>query len=141
MTRRCSRCKKTLPVDQFGFVSRTQRLKSWCNPCSAAYAVKYRAAGRMRGPRLKHSYGISENEYQQMLDTQNGCCAICKRIETRVGRTGAVLPLCVDHNHTTGDIRGLLCSSCNQGLGFMQDDPDRFRAAANYLEGNKDLRG
>lgn len=76
---------------------------------------------------LKRVYGITDAEYDAMLESQGGRCAICCR--SRRGRR-----LAVDHCHATGAVRGLLCSSCNQTLGKMGDDPERLRAAAAYLE-------
>jgi hypothetical protein len=77
------------------------------------------------GPRRKH--------YLVMQGVQNGVCAICGNNETRIQR-GKVCKLANDHNHVTDQLRGLLCSKCNSGLGFFNDDPDRLRAAAGYLE-------
>ncbi len=76
---------------------------------------------------LKYYYGISVEEYDALLARQNGKCAICR--EKPEGQT-----LCVDHCHATGKIRGLLCRSCNVGLGNFRDDPRLLRAAIAYLE-------
>jgi len=76
---------------------------------------------------LKYYYGISVEEYDALLARQNGKCAICR--EKPEGQT-----LCVDHCHATGKIRGLLCRSCNVGLGNYRDDPRLMRAAIVYLE-------
>ena len=65
--------------------------------------------------------------YEAMLAQQNGVCAIC---ETRPDDR----PLCVDHDHATGEVRGLLCHSCNVGLGNYKDDPRRTRRATAYLK-------
>lgn len=84
---------------------------------------------------LRKKYGITPAIYQDMWKAQGGVCAICKKAETRRHRTtGRPLDLVVDHCHRTGDVRGLLCSNCNGGLGSFDDDLDRLRAAIAYLE-------
>ncbi len=84
---------------------------------------------------LKHRYGIDLKEYNKLYDSQNGLCAICRLPETFIhNKTGKPQDLSVDHSHTSGKVRGLLCQSCNHGLGKFKDDVDICRAAANYLE-------
>jgi hypothetical protein len=80
---------------------------------------------------LSGKYGISVREYDALLTTQGGGCAICGRTENP-GRFRQSLP--VDHNHETGAIRGILCIDCNRGLGMFRDDPRLLRKAATYLE-------
>lgn len=75
---------------------------------------------------------VTEEQYQQMHDAQEGRCAICGDEETMV-RNGRALPLAVDHDHANGLVRGLLCHRCNCGLGYFRDDPDRLRGAQEYL--------
>jgi hypothetical protein len=81
---------------------------------------------------LKARFGITPETYVAMLDAQDGVCAICRRPETRIVR-GCVSALAVDHNHTTGQIRGLLCFRCNSGIGALGDDPENIDRAAEYL--------
>jgi hypothetical protein len=73
-------------------------------------------------------YGITQDDYRQMFADQCGACAIC--LEPAQGRK-----LCVDHCHTTGKIRGLLCRKCNSGIGMLRDSSVIVRLAANYLDG------
>jgi len=80
-----------------------------------------------RGWKLKSRYGISAAEYDDMLMEQGGVCAICK------GESGNTR-LVVDHDHETGDIRAILCHSCNTGLGMLEDDPARLKKAIRYLK-------
>lgn len=84
---------------------------------------------------LKYHFGITIDDYNQMVQKQGGLCAICKSPET--GTNGrwemSILQLAVDHNHKTGKVRGLLCRRCNQALGKLEDDPALFEAAATYL--------
>jgi Recombination endonuclease VII len=79
----------------------------------------------LRSAPLKRLYGISAAEYDALLAKQGGACAICrKRSKAR---------LCVDHCHVTGTIRGLLCHSCNLGLGSLKEDQASLVAALAYL--------
>ncbi len=78
-------------------------------------------------------YGIERAEYERMLDEQSGCCAICDEPPDPDG-VRAASRLHVDHNHTTGAVRALLCNKCNRGLGYFQDDPVLLQAAIRYLE-------
>ena len=82
-------------------------------------------------------YNLTLDDYNQMFEQQNGICAICHRPETRQHK-GKITRLCVDHDHTTGEIRGLLCYRCNVTLGMMDDSADRLRMAARYLENRDD---
>lgn len=75
--------------------------------------------------RLKFQYGLTLEQYEDMLFRQGGRCASCRH--TNKGRR-----LCVDHNHTTGSIRALLCDDCNVALGWLHDDPVRCLLLAQY---------
>lgn len=88
---------------------------------------KYRADG------LRKSFGMEMYEYQELFERQDGKCAICANLET-VTRDGVVINLAVDHCHTTGAVRGLLCRGCNHGIGNFRDDAERIRKAAAYIE-------
>ena len=82
--------------------------------------------------RLK-KYGLATEDHQRMLAEQNGVCAVCKRNSDR--------ELCVDHCHATQKVRGLLCWKCNTGIGMFDDDPDRMRAGAAYVERARGVAG
>ncbi len=71
-------------------------------------------------------YGLAAEDYARMVAEQGGVCAICKRKSRRW--------LCVDHCHATQLVRGLLCDKCNSALGFLDDDPERMRAAGAYVD-------
>ncbi|MET1001827.1 MAG: endonuclease VII domain-containing protein [Acidimicrobiia bacterium] len=97
----------------------------------------FRAAGRKklsdRKSHLKRNYGLTLDQYEEMLAAQGGVCAICRqpRPEDRT--------LHVDHDHETGEIRGLLCFKCNNALGDFNDDHDLFQTAADYLDRDTEL--
>lgn len=80
---------------------------------------------------LQKNFGLTIDDYNQILKKQNGVCAICfKKSEKAKGRWGK---LYVDHCHKTGKIRGLLCNRCNLGLGHFEDSPELLFSATNYL--------
>jgi hypothetical protein len=82
---------------------------------------------------LSRLYGLSRDEYAAILWAQGGVCAICRRPETARTKDGRPRPLAVDHDHKTGVIRGLLCTSCNTLLGKKRDEVGFFQRAAVYL--------
>lgn len=79
-----------------------------------------------------YKYGLTLAEYSQMVIDQKGLCAICSLPEVRKKASGPAL-LCVDHNHTTGKVRGLLCNNCNIMLGHARDNPAFLIAGTSYL--------
>lgn len=81
---------------------------------------------------LKLRYNLSLEEYNQKLKEQKHSCAICRKDEVELPKK-----LAVDHNHVTGQIRGLLCTSCNLGLGYFKDDINLFLSAIEYLNKHK----
>lgn len=85
--------------------------------------------GKAWARNLKNKYGITPADYESLLVAQDGCCAICRTDTDPYGRA----KFCVDHDHTTGAVRGLLCNNCNRTLGLFGDDPARLERAAAYL--------
>lgn len=80
---------------------------------------------------LKRNYGLTPNDFNAMWKQQKGKCAICDiELQPRGRTTDSVV---VDHNHATGEVRGLLCRSCNHGIGHFKDDPLILKFAAKYL--------
>ena len=77
---------------------------------------------------LKKNYGITLKEYEILFNKQNGVCAICHKSETRTKY------LCVDHNHGTGEIRGLLCTKCNLALGYINDSILLLEEMIKYIK-------
>lgn len=87
--------------------------------------------------KLKSQYGISLEDYADMYALQQGRCAICFQEETARSNGGYVKSLAVDHCHTTGEVRGLLCNKCNVGIGYLDDDVVRLHNAIKYLNKEK----
>lgn len=103
-------------------------------PQIAALYRRYRESHREKvknnqfANRLKKIYGINIDIYNQMLLEQNGRCSIC------FGHQVNSRKMCVDHDHETGTVRGLLCSNCNTALGLMQENKERLFKMIEYLE-------
>ena len=90
----------------------------------------------VRRTNLKNDFGITLEQYNEMLEIQNGVCALCGLEETSKQR-GKIVNLSVDHCHTSGKIRALLCRNCNTGLGNFNDDISKLEKAIKYLEEHK----
>ncbi|WP_395311660.1 endonuclease VII domain-containing protein [Mycobacterium sp. AMU20-3851] len=116
--------------------------------CTACYQRARRLLQdpkEIRRANLWAKYRITPEEYDSLRQAQDCRCAICGRRESAIdldrvggrpradGRPLAKMPLAVDHDHATGAVRGLLCPSCNAGLGAFGDDPIRLAAAISYL--------
>lgn len=89
---------------------------------------------RCREHHLKKNYGLTSNEYFELVKKQDNKCAICKKEETRYTKTGDIKPLSVDHDHNTGEVRMLLCNDCNALIGFANEDTAILKNAIDYLE-------
>lgn len=84
-------------------------------------------------------YGLTAEEYDRLFVKQNGRCAICKRTSPGSARARSNMSFCVDHDHLTGHVRGLLCSPCNRAIGMLKDDPDVLEAAARYIRSHRQI--
>lgn len=82
----------------------------------------------LRGIALLKKYNLSKEEYNKLFYKQKGCCAICKKHQSEIKRK-----LAVDHCHETGRVRGLLCFTCNVGLGHFKDNENILQLAIAYL--------
>lgn len=86
-----------------------------------------------RREKLLAEYGMTVAQYDAMLLRQNGCCAICGTDAPGSKRARSDRSFCIDHDHKTGFVRGLLCAHCNRGIGLLKDDPAIVEAAVQYL--------
>lgn len=82
---------------------------------------------------LRRNYGVTLEWYKRKLDEQGGACAICKKPE-KLKINGRVVRLSVDHCHDTGRARGLLCNTCNRGIGLLNHDASLLMEALEYLK-------
>lgn len=153
----CTKCCFEKPLTEF-YSQGASRYRAMCKLCYASYnrqqhekhiekRIAYDAArgsGWERSGREKYkppepikwakhiqrTYGLSVSEFDAMFAAQGGVCAICRQECNRSSSTR----LCVDHNHATAKVRGLLCFQCNVGLGKFKDTPSLLRTAADYIE-------
>ena len=138
--KQCAKCQQWLPRHKFAVDSKERDgLFYQCRECKAKRRKQTYDPHKVRIRRLRNDYGITVNDYNQMLAEQGGVCAVCKQPETHMRnhmttKTDEVRRLSVDHDHKTGDARALLCSGCNVALGRMDEDPERIRALADYAE-------
>jgi hypothetical protein len=129
----CTKCKKL--TDMNLFVTNKQgkyQKQSWCNLCRSIYyrQNKPRLQHLVREGMLKRVYGIDKQGYENLLNLQNGKCAICGLLEKE--HRNKVLN--VDHNHVTKKVRGLLCNNCNRGIGHLKDSISNLQKALEYLK-------
>ncbi len=145
---RCCRCQEFKPLSEFGALkSALHGVRSNCRPCEAEKFREWRDRNPDKdlNTLLRRKFGITVEQYRVMLAEQGGICAICgepptddnsgRWVKQRRG-TRAKPRLIVDHDHVTGQVRGLLCGRCNTGIGMLQDDPIIVRFALKYLEGH-----
>jgi len=109
----------------------TGSYRKYCCPEHARDARNARHNAHNRGVVLG-KYGITESDYARLLEAQGGRCAICGTDSPPPGKAGST-HLCVDHDHGTGKIRGLLCRHCNSALGLFGDDTVILARAIGYL--------
>ncbi len=118
--KRCPVCDKVKPLEEFHLKSNKGKARyGYCRTCTQSY---------QRRAKLAHSFGLTEEEYEEIVRFQKGVCAICHFPPKAGGNR-----LSVDHDHVSGLIRGALCWKCNRALGYMKDDVQALRAMTDYL--------
>ncbi len=126
-TKICARCKVEKVITDFYYLKNKAKYACWCKKCSIESAVRWSKNNRQRrrNCRLKHAHGITLETYDGMVIRQNQSCLICHRKPKQ---------LVVDHCHKTNKIRGLLCNTCNIGLGYFEDNISTLNKAIKYLK-------
>lgn len=144
--KKCSCCKITKDSSEF-FCSKRDGLASYCKQCKQAKMREYRkkpdwiekektyskqywiVKGKKHSrKRICCQYGLTVEEYNNLHTQQSGLCAICKQPEVNEKY------LSIDHNHSNGKVRGLLCFACNTSLGGFRDNIDYLKSAIHYLQ-------
>jgi transposase-like protein len=153
----CSKCKHEKPAKDFYKVAGGLRLRPECKSCTNLYHKKYRSTeyGKIATKKARDTYmsspdnvlkdkqnksewarfkkyGLVKSDYNRMLEMQSFKCKICGK-----EHSNTKLGLVVDHDHVTGEVRGLLCDGCNRGLGFFGDSERALELAAVYLRSSR----
>lgn len=143
----CSRCKDPKFLDEFYDTAKGKAY--WCKQCNldAAKEIykkrceenpefatrryeryqKNTPKETLKSNRIRYIYGLTELQCERIIERQGGVCPVCKFPVTEGKRV-------VDHNHSTGKVRGILHHKCNMGIGFFGDSVERLRAAMEYLD-------
>jgi hypothetical protein len=135
--KQCAVCQEIKPATEFHLVQKVNHtyLQGRCRACNADYMkawyAKKRPAYRKTANRNRNlkRFGITIEAYDHILKNQGDGCAICGNKTT--DSTGRLLS--IDHDHDTGEVRGLLCHSCNVALGLFKEDPELLAEAIRYL--------
>lgn len=139
----CSKCDTSKQLEDFSYDKHSPDGRTyWCKTCASAnsrmnYAKRLledpiRTKLQKRESRLKSEYGLTLSDYEELLVSQEGRCKICRVKLKPGGHTH------IDHCHTKGDVRGLLCTNCNRGLGHFQDSTENLTNAIKYLGDHSD---
>ncbi len=137
-TSRCRRCiiKRNLERRKADPDNRAKRSKEYEKAKFNTEHSEYLTRKSVR--RLKTEYGLTPQDIDELIKSQDGVCAICRGSKPAVVKKYNKNGLCIDHCHQTGKIRGLLCSLCNLGLGAFKDDIESLSAAVIYLKNNRE---
>lgn len=156
---RCSSCKQSKLAEDFHKnKNRHTGLAQSCKKCQKKASADYYKRNRVailerttyyqkvnsktrskykRNWHLQKQYRISQVDYDKLFKAQHGLCAICHEPETKINsKTKNIQPLCVDHDHQTGRIRGLLCCKHNRTIGLLGDDLRSLEMVTDYLRVN-----
>ena len=139
-TKSCTNCGVEKSLDLFGKRSggKTKQLyKSWCKQCHYEHhkgwvdqnpetVREYRAKDKWTLRKRCARHNITSDEFWAMYEEQDGTCPVCDKAIDAEGSA-------IDHNHETGEVRGILCKSCNRALGLLGDSPETMARAESYL--------
>ena len=124
--RKCRECHRLAHASRYASNPETYKENA------RSYHVKY--PDRIRNAKLIKKYGITLEDYKEMLAGQGSVCAVCGCLE--LGRKGL---LHVDHDHNSGKVRALLCQSCNVCMGAAKDDPELLDKLAAYIRKHREV--
>ncbi len=132
--KRCRKCLTVKNASEF-HPRKGGGLASWCKQCLSIHRNKRNKDNpiQRRNQQYKAKHGITLDEYNRLLVAQNERCAICNKHISEFN-----IAFAIDHNHRTGCIRGLLCTNCNRGIGYLQDSQDILAKAIAYLKRERD---
>lgn len=132
--RQCKNCNCKIITENAVFFSGVNRCSNYCRKCylerrHETYLGKYAIQkDKIREQNLKKRFNMTNEEYEEMLASQNGLCAICHQKNSKEGER-----LAIDHDHETGEVRALLCYNCNTLLGHCKENTQILANALSYL--------
>jgi hypothetical protein len=139
-SRVCSKCGLLKPIEEFHFRGKNGDRRTDCKVCMETARRRRRKLHpescrglyerQGRSSMLKAKFGLTVADYEEMLAGQNGACKICGKTTRK--------RLAVDHDHETGEVRGLLCHRCNMGLGLFDDNPLLLLRASRHVAEKRD---
>ena len=126
-------CKKGHKLDEvYAYINKDGKKIVECKQCVSE--KNDRRAEQIWQNHIKRTYNLTPEQYNSMLKKQDYKCAVCGSTDPGNGRNKNRVHFCIDHSHYTGEIRKLLCVSCNSCLGNVKDNPELLRKLALYLE-------
>jgi len=146
LSRLCNKCNTTKNISEF-YKNHKGKYghSSICKVCKNKYlhdripTIPESIREKKRDYDRFKRYGVLKKEYDELYILQDGVCLVCGKPETGIYKSGKpILNLSVDHDHSSGLIRGLLCRTCNISIGNAKNNPDILRSAANYLDAFND---
>jgi len=135
--RRCTKCEELKSPDNF-YNDKNNKRDGLCRHCKICMRNDRRVWAKTKGAKkfirnqgYKSRYGISYEVFEEMLKSCDYTCHICgcKVVQKHGGNKA-----CLDHCHTTGNLRGVLCNRCNKGIGLLDDSVDVLQKAIDYLQ-------
>ncbi len=134
----CGKCKETLELSKFGVDRRYNKPRSYCKACCRLKEREYRKKypEKIRAANIKQNYKVSLERAYELMAVKN--CEVCnvkltkskQHVRTKTAQV-------IDHCHDTGEVRGVLCSGCNLGLGHFTDSVTKLENAIKYLNNGK----
>lgn len=118
----CTLCHEILPLTETYYYRLATAVIGFTSQCKTCTQAKQRSYWRGVGRAAR--YNLPQDGYDRLFDAQYQACAVCNETD----RT-----LCIDHNHETGEVRGLVCADCNKAIGMLRDDPKLLTRGADYL--------
>ena len=128
--RTCTKCGETKPETEYYKTGKGHKRHGSCKVCYKANVAKNKDPVRIRDLSLQKAYGITSKDYSEILESQGGVCDSCKRPPPNQRKKF----LAVDHDHQTGQVRGLLCDNCNRALGLLGDDAQTISNLLAYKQ-------
>lgn len=136
MRKKCTKCNTIKELSEYRSHRHTwDKLRPDCKACQREYTINWRKLNSIKhlGHKIHKFWPEltleeAANRYNNLFNEQKGCCAICATHQSDLPRA-----LAVDHDHKSGVVRGLLCYSCNSGIGFLKDSISILDAAKEYL--------